>query len=83
MQYHPVIPTVYVNTYRLYILYTTKNKPLSYLQFRTELYYTLVQYSTTVEQRQLQMVSLGQHTFGPDLLCLYYWVQRSVRSTCR
>jgi hypothetical protein len=65
---------------------TNERKGTSYsthLQFRTELYCQLLQYSTAVQQIQLQMSLLGQRTFGSDLPHLHYWVRMPIRSSCK
>jgi uncharacterized short protein YbdD (DUF466 family) len=58
-----LINVVCVNTYQLYVLYTTEHNPktpvLSHLQFRTELYYRLLKYSKAIQQIQLLITLLG------------------------
>jgi hypothetical protein len=45
-----------VNSYRLYVLHSQGQTPLlTHLQFCTKLYCKLLQYSTAVQQIQLQM----------------------------
>jgi hypothetical protein len=77
-----LIDAVCVNSYRLYLLHMKDKSPLlTHLQFRTELYIKLLQYSILVQQIQLRMSLPGQRTFGPDLPHLHFWVQMP-RNTC-
>jgi hypothetical protein len=58
-----LINVIYMNAYWLYILHTTEHDPkvrlLSHLQFCIELYYKLLQNSTTVQQIHLQITLPG------------------------
>ena len=80
-----LIDVVCINTYRLYILYTTEHNPearlLSHCQFCMELYCKLLQYSTAVQQTQLQMSLPGQRTFRSDLTHLHFWVRRPIQGS--
>jgi hypothetical protein len=71
-----LIDVVYVNSYRLYLLHNqeleTKTLLLTHLQFRTKLYCTLLQYSTIVQQIQLQMTLPSQRAFGSNLPHLHF-----------
>jgi hypothetical protein len=81
-----LINAVCVNAYRLYVLYSKEHDLetllLSHLRFCTELYCKLLQYSTAVQQIQLQISLPGQRTFGSDLPHLHFWVQRPIQSSC-
>jgi hypothetical protein len=81
-----LIDVVCVNAYRLYSLYSREHSEtplLSHLRFRTALYCNLLQYSTAVQQIQLQMSLPGQCTFRSYLPHLHFWVQRPTRSSCK
>ena len=47
-----LIDVAYINTYRLYRLHVGE-RPLTHLQFRTELYYKLLEYSIKAKLRSL------------------------------
>ena len=56
-----------INAYRLYQLHTTDQRPLTHLQFRTELYYKLLGYSEKAKLQSLQVKLGGKRLFGSDL----------------
>jgi hypothetical protein len=54
---------------------------LTYLQFRIELYYKLLGYSTRAKLRSLQVELGGKRIFNSDLPHLHYWEKRP-KGTC-
>jgi hypothetical protein len=69
------IDVICINTYKLYQL-TTKGKALTHLQFRTQLYCKLLDYSTKAKLRDLRIGLGGRRVFGPELQHLHYWQKR-------
>jgi len=76
-----LIDVACINAYRLYQL-TVKEKPLTHLQFRIELYCKLLEYSERAKVRQLQVGLGGRRVFNPDLQHLHYWEKRIKQETC-
>jgi hypothetical protein len=76
-----LIDVVCVNSYRLYQL-SMKGKPLTHLQFRTELYCKLLGYSNKAKLQSLRVRLGGRRVFAPELQYLHYWEKRSVRANC-
>ena len=70
-----------INAYRLYQL-STSGRPLTHLQFRTELYCKLLAYSERAKLRSLQVSLGGKRVFNPDSQYLHYWNKRSKQGTC-
>jgi hypothetical protein len=54
---------------------------LTYLQFRTELYYKLLGYSIRAKIRRLQVNLGGRRVFNPDAPYIYYW-EKGPKATC-
>ncbi|PVH67836.1 hypothetical protein DL98DRAFT_636687 [Cadophora sp. DSE1049] len=71
-----------INAYRLYLLYTNTNRLLNHLQFRTELYCTLLAYSTKVQLTQLYAELGGKRLFNPDLQYIHFWGKLLKRNSC-
>ena len=71
-----------INAYRLYILHTNLERPLSHLQFRTELYCKLLAYSTKVQLSQLYTELGGKRLFNSDLQHIHFWGILPKRNTC-
>jgi hypothetical protein len=63
-----------VNAYRLHFLFAKEKeeKPLTHLQFRTELYCKLLGYSNQAQLQQLRTGLGGKRLFNPDLEHLHY-----------
>jgi hypothetical protein len=77
-----LIKVACINEYRLYQLYIDGNgRLLIHLQFRTELYYKLLGYSTRAKLRSLQVELGGKRVFNSDLPHLYYWGKHP-KGTC-
>jgi hypothetical protein len=78
------IDVICINAYRLYCLYMKqiKAKALSHVQFRTELYFKLLNHSTQVRLIQLRTELGGKRLFSPELPHIHYWVRRSKQETC-
>jgi hypothetical protein len=77
-----LIDVACINAYRLYQLHTTDQRPLTHLQFRTELYCKLLGYSEKAKLQSLRVGLGGKRLFGPDLQYLHYWESRPYRGTC-
>jgi hypothetical protein len=75
-----LIDVACINAYRLYQL-STSGRLLTHLQFRTELYYKLLSYSTRAKLHSLRVGLGGKRVFNPDLQHLHYWEKRS-KATC-
>ena len=73
---------VCINAYRLYQLHTIDTRPLTHLQFRTELYCKLLGYSKEAKLRSLQLGLGGKRVFNPDLQHLHYWEKRPTQKNC-
>jgi hypothetical protein len=73
-----------VNAYRLYYLYMIQlqEKPISHLEFRTQLVCKLFNYSSKAKLYTLRVGLGGQRLFGPELQHLHYWDKRAKRGTC-
>ncbi|KAH8757109.1 hypothetical protein BGZ57DRAFT_646217 [Hyaloscypha finlandica] len=76
-----LIDVICVNAYRLHLL-ASKGKPLTHLQFRTELYCKLLSYSNQAKLQSLRVGLGGRRVFAPELQHLHYWEKRLVRGTC-
>jgi hypothetical protein len=72
---------VCINTYRLYQL-TTKGKLLTHLQFRTQLYCKLLNYSSKAKLQDLRIGLGGKRVFAPELQHLHYWESRLRQGNC-
>jgi hypothetical protein len=55
---------------------SVKGKPLTHLQFRTELYCKLLSYSNKAKLQDLRIKLGGRRVFGPELQHLHYWERR-------
>jgi hypothetical protein len=75
-----LIDVACINAYRLYQLHTNE-RPLTHLQFRTELYCKLLGYSTRAKLRRLQAELGSKRVFNSDLQHLHYWEKRP-KGTC-
>ena len=69
-----------INAYRLYQLHV-KDRPLTHVQFRVEIYIKLFEYASKAKLSSLQVGLGGKRLFGSDLQHLHYWEQRS-RGSC-
>jgi hypothetical protein len=69
-----------INAYRLYQLTSSKRR-FTHLQFRMELYYKLLSYSTRAKLHSLRVGLGGKRVFNPDFQHLHYWEKRS-RGSC-
>ncbi len=67
-----LIDVACINAYRLYRLSTVSQRPLTYLQFRTELYCKLLSYSEKAKLQSLRVQLGGKRVFNPDVLHLHY-----------
>jgi hypothetical protein len=76
-----LIDVACINAYRLYLLHIVDKRPLTHLQFRTELYCKLLGYSERAKLHSLRVGLGGKRVFGPDLQHLHYWEKRT-RGTC-
>lgn len=76
-----LIDVACINAYRLHQLHTTE-KPLTHLQFRTQLYCKLLAYSNKAKLHHLRVGLGGKRVFSPDLQHLHYWARRAKRETC-
>jgi hypothetical protein len=70
-----------INAYRLYQLYNTSQRPLTHLQFRTELYCRLLGYSIRAKLYSLQAELGGKRVFSPTFHNIHYWEKRP-KSSC-
>jgi hypothetical protein len=61
-----------INVYKLYQLHSKDNQLLTHLQFRIELYYKLLSYSTKAELRSLQVKLGGKRLFRSELPYIHY-----------
>jgi hypothetical protein len=77
-----LIDVACINAYRLYLLHSDNNHPLTHLQFRIELYYKLLGYSEKAKLHSFQVSLGGRRLFGPNLQHLHYWEKRPNRGTC-
>jgi hypothetical protein len=55
-----------INAYRLYLLHSVDIHPLTYLQFRTELYCKLFEYSSKAKLQNLRVRLGGKRVFNSD-----------------
>jgi hypothetical protein len=76
-----LIDVACINAYRLYLLHSVDIHPLTHLQFRTELYCKLFEYSSKAKLQNLRVGLGGKRVFNPDFEHLHYWEKRS-RSVC-
>jgi len=77
-----LIDVACINAYRLYRLSIVSGRPLTHLQFRTELYCKLLSYSEKAKLQSLRVGLGGKRVFNPDLLHLHYWKKRPKQGTC-
>lgn len=77
-----LIDVACINAYRLYRLSTVSQRPLTHLQFRTELYCKLLSYSEKAKLQSLRVQLGGKRVFNPDVLHLHYWKKRPKQGTC-
>jgi hypothetical protein len=67
-----LIDVACINAYRLYRLHSTDKQLLTHVQFRTELYCKLLQFSKEVQLKSLKKELGGKRVFGPNLQHLHY-----------
>jgi hypothetical protein len=72
-----LIDVACINAYRLYQLYIASERPLTHLQFRTELYCKLLRYSTKAKLQSLWVELGGKKVCNPDFQHLHYWEKRT------
>ena len=75
-----LIDVACINAYRLYLLHIV-GQPLTYIQFRIELYCKLFEYSSKVKLHSLRIELGGKRVFNSDLPYIHYYEKRS-RSIC-
>lgn len=66
-----LIDVACINAFRLHQLH--EKKPLSHLEFRSQLASRLLDYSTKAKLTSLRIGLGGQRVFGPELQYLHYW----------
>ena len=71
-----------INAYRLYLLHTNDQRPLSHLQFRIKLCQKLLAYSTKAQLTQLYIDLGGKRLFNSDLPHIHFWKKLPKRSCC-
>ena len=77
-----LIDVIVINSYRLSQLNTTdKGNTISYMQFRIDLYTSLLNYSTSVKLNRLRIELGGKRLFGSNQPHIHYWV-KGKQATC-
>jgi hypothetical protein len=59
-----------------------KERALTHLQFRIELYCKLLRFSERAKLQSLRIGLGGKRVFNSDMQCLHYWEKRLKQGTC-